>query len=86
MSSSRYRRPDTPQRRVVLQERDYAVIAAVTDYRVLLTRHLRTICFPATSLRQVQARLRLLWEHGFLNRYFKPVLFNGEKPETLAGC
>jgi len=83
MTSSRFVRPDEPATPIILQPRDFGVLRALTEYRLLYARHLQTLAFPGTSLRRVQARLRQLWEHRLLNRYFRPVLFNGAKPVTV---
>jgi hypothetical protein len=59
------------------------VLRALSQYRLLYARHLRQLVFPTTSLRGVQRRLRLLWEHRFVERYYRPVLMTGARPVTL---
>ncbi len=83
MTSSRFVRPEHPASPIILMARDYAVFAALNDYRLLYARHLQALAFPGTSLRRVQARLRQLWEHRLLNRYFRPMVVDGTKPFTF---
>jgi hypothetical protein len=86
MPTSRFVRPREPAQRIVLTKRDLEVLRAISKYRILYARHLRELVFPRTSLRGVQRRLRLLWEHRFVERYYRPVLMTGERPETLVAA
>ena len=71
---SRYQRPASPTTSLALTARDRRVLRAVYDHRYLTTEHLRLLVFPGISRRVVQARLRKLWEHRYLDRRFVPVV------------
>lgn len=78
-SSSRYIRPSKVPR-LVLQERDLAMIEAVARFGHMTAEQLAALYFPGRSLRSAQARLRLLWSAGYLERMFLPRLVGDERP------
>lgn len=51
-----------------LTARDKAVIKAANDYRILRQEQIQRLFFPSKNTAQV--RLQLLWQHGYLKRYF----------------
>lgn len=73
---SRHRRPVRP-RPFEVQPRDRAVLAAIAHHRYLLAEHLHALVFAGSSLRRTQARLRGLWEHGFVDRIHVPLQRDG---------
>lgn len=73
-TSSRYVRREQPARGLVVQPRDRAILETVGHYGFVSSEHLHQLLFPAVSLRVTQVRLRALWEHGFLERSFLPVV------------
>lgn len=58
--------------RMVLTERDKQVIKAVNDYRLLKASHIQALFFGSKST--AQYRLFRLFQHGFLQRQFAPVV------------
>lgn len=84
---SRYQRPEVPTRGLVLQARDHAIVAAVALHRTLRARHVASLFFEGGSLRAAQARLRRLWEWGYLDRIYLPFQVDGSRrPPTEAGA
>lgn len=71
--SSRYVRPATPRRGIRLEPRDEAMLAALARFRLLTSAHMHELCCPSRTLRVAQGRLRLLWEHGFVDRVELPL-------------
>ena len=61
-----------------LQPRDAELIAAVLRYRFLKSNHLHHLVAPDVSLRIVQERLRKLTLHGYLKRFYLPVVLDGQ--------
>lgn len=78
--SSRFVRPISPQSGIILQERDRKIIQSVYTHRYMRSKHIHQLLFAKVSLRVVQARLRKLWEWGFLERYFVPQVFVSGQP------
>lgn len=71
---------------LVLQLRDRALVAAVARYRFLKSTHLHLLIAPSVSLRIVQERLRKLTIHGYLKRFYLPVVLDGQHaPPTNRG-
>lgn len=70
----RYQRPACPRLGLRLQDRDRAVLLALADHRYLLARHVHALLFSASSRRVCQQRLRLLFDHGFVERLARPAV------------
>jgi hypothetical protein len=70
---SRHRRPSNP-RPAVVQQRDYRVLAAIGRHRLLTGEHVQQLCFSGRSRRAAQRRLRVLWEHGHVDRLQLPLI------------
>ncbi len=77
--ASRHIRPEN-LKRMRLTERDKLVVKAVNDFRVMRQDQVQRLFFPSKNTTQV--RLQLLWQHGFLKRYFPPVL-GGVQTSTI---
>ena len=77
---SRFKRPKAEDiARLMLQPKDLEIVRLVYDYRFIRTDQITAlIAGDRTSL---EKRLRKLWEHRFLERYFLPVV-NGQEPAT----
>jgi len=73
MYPSRYLRPATP-RPMRLEPRDRDILQAVHRHRYLTSDHVQVLAFPGVSRRRAQARLRLLFEHGYLDRFYLPLV------------
>ena len=83
--ASRYVRPERAPP-LLLQVRDRGILASVFAHRYLSAAHVHELLFPCVALRQVQSRLRKLWAHRFLDRFFIPFILDGETlPPTTAG-
>lgn len=82
----RDRRLANPER-IVLQERDLDVVEAVYKFRVLRQNQIAALFFPhnteATSRAAAQRRLVKLYDHGYLERRFFPVVRNEGRSPTL---
>lgn len=77
---SRYVRPKEGEiARLVLQPKDLEIIRLVYEYRFIRTDQLVALVTGDRS--SLEKRLRKLWEHRFLERYFLPVV-NGREPTT----
>lgn len=76
--SSRYIRPEHPAP-IVLTSRDREFLHVVYRHRYVTQEHLRDLICPDTSRRRVQTRLRQLWENGYLDRHYVPVLLMADK-------
>lgn len=83
-SASIFIRP-VPPPKIVLTERDVAVLSAVARYGYLTASHLQLLCFRGTGERGAQRRLRLLWAAGDLDRHFLQWMLTGEPAERSAG-
>lgn len=64
-----------------LTDRDRQVVQAVNDCRVLTQDQLERLFFGSQT--RAQARLWLLWQHGFLRREFLPVRGGIQNSPTL---
>lgn len=73
MYPSRYLRPATP-RPMHLEPRDREILRAVHRHRYLTSDHVQALVFPGVSRRRAQARLRLLFEHRYLDRFYLPLV------------
>lgn len=49
------------------------MLAAILRHRFLTTAQLRVLLFEGASVKRVQQRLRKLWLHGLIDRYFVPL-------------
>jgi len=77
---SRYVRPKEGDiARLVLQPKDLDIIRLVYNYRFIRTDQL--VALVAGDRSSLEKRLRKLWEHRILERYFLPVV-NGREPTT----
>jgi len=72
----RHRRVTNPPR-MRLTARDMAVVLAVRDYRVLRRDQIQRLLFPSQNT--ANYRLQLLFQHGFLERRWRPVEY-GQNP------
>jgi len=82
---SRYIRPAEPSAGLLLQSRDLDILRSVYQHRFVRSDHLHRLLFAGVSLRALQVRLRKLWEHHYLDRYFQPfVLGEGHHSPTRA--
>lgn len=69
---------------MLLTPRDRAAIHAVYRYRYLTARHLEWLIYAGIARRNGQHRLRLLWEHGFLDRHWFSSVSDGTA-ESIRG-
>lgn len=77
---SRYIRPkEEGISRLSLQPKDLEIIRLVYEYRFIRTDQIVALIHGDRS--SLEKRLRKLWEHRFLERYFLPVV-NGREPTT----
>jgi len=77
---SRYVRPTEEQLgRIEIQPKDLDIIRLVYSYRFIRTDQL--VALTPGDRSSLEKRLRKLWEHRFLERYFLPVV-NGREPLT----
>lgn len=84
---SRYQRAQAPPA-MVLTKRDKEIVKAVYTYRLLTRTQVETLLFPpdggqdhATKTSVCQKRLKLLYQHEFLDRIHLPVVPNqGSRP------
>lgn len=76
----RFHRPHQPSRGLELQERDIDLLKLLAVHRYARSEHVHQLLFSQRSIRIVQARLRQLWEHGLLDRYFLPVVIGTDRP------
>ncbi len=84
--ASRFVRPPQPRTNLLLQGRDRELLRLLHRYRYLRAEHVRELLLPGRARRVVQARLRKLWEHRFIDRYFLRYVLDGEtKPPPDAG-
>lgn len=66
--AKRDERPAKPKP-IRITERDLDIFEMLAACRVLTTEHLKTLFFP--SMHQAYARLRLLYDHGLVDRLFR---------------
>ena len=72
-------RPKRPVRRLVLQERDVEILRLLTVHRYARADHFQWLLFQGRGVRVLQARLRRLWEHRLIDRYFVPVVVGNDQ-------
>jgi hypothetical protein len=60
------------------------MLAALARFRLLTSAHLHELCCPSRTLRVAQGRLRLLWEHGLVDRVELPLQV-GEQVQERTG-
>ena len=77
---SKFVRPEDPNP-MVLTERDKDILVRIWQDRMLYTSQIERIFFP--SPQAANARLRRLWENGYLERYFLPTLIFHGSSEAL---
>lgn len=75
---SRYLRPEHP-RPMKMTPRDLAVLRAIAKHRYLTCEHVQMLFFSGRAARVAQRRLRLLFENGYIDRYFCPVVLTGTR-------
>ena len=86
MPASRSQRPEALRDRLVLTERDLALLAAIDHHRYARTDHLKALFFRGTSLRCAQLRLQKLWRHRYLDRVHLAAVVDAERrPPRGAG-
>lgn len=73
---SRYKRVSNPPR-MYLTERDRKIILAVYEHRLLRRDQIERLFFTQTS--SCNQRLMRLYQHGYLERIFKPVSFGSSQ-------
>jgi len=76
----RLARPKRPKP-MALTQRDKDILVRIWQDRMLYTSQIERIFFP--SPQAANMRLRRLWEHGYLDRYFLPTLIFHGSPEAL---
>ncbi len=87
MPASKYHRPLHPSSGLVLQPRDRAVLRALYEHRFMRSEHLHLLLFAGVSPQALRRRLRLLWEHELVDRFFVPFLLDGmHEPPAHAGA
>lgn len=78
---SRHIRPRTPPRPIRLTERDFAILLAVGDYRILSFGQIKELFFR--SIHKARKRLLRLWQHGLVDRRFRPISLGEGQAEIL---
>ena len=78
--SSKYIRPKNPEP-IVMTDRDRSLLSRVWQDRMLFTSQIYRIFFSGKA--RAKARLRQLWENGYLDRYFLPTLMFHGSTEAL---
>ena len=69
---SRFHRSEKPAR-IILQDRDKRIIAAVYEYRFLTRSQIQRL-FNINCITRANVRLRKLFDHGYLDRRFRPTV------------
>ena len=75
----RYKRPKRPSRGLAVQERDLEVLKLLAVHRYARADHFRSLLFQDRGVRVLQERLRRLFEHGLVDRYFVPVVLGTDQ-------
>ena len=78
MKSSRYVRPPTLPN-FVLQRRDVQTLQALHRHRFLHSDHIHQLLFDGCRMEVAQRRLRKLWCHKYVERYYRPLILDGRK-------
>jgi len=78
--ASKYIRPREPEL-MVMTDRDKGILTRVWEDRMLFTSQISRIFFSGKS--RANVRLRKLWEHSYLDRYFLPTLMFHGSTEAL---
>lgn len=78
--ASRYVRTKNPEP-IVLTDRDKEILTRIWEDRLLFTSQIGRIFFSGKA--RTNARLRKLWENGYLDRYFLPTLMFHGSTEAL---
>ncbi len=78
--SSKSVRPMKPEP-MALTDRDKGILTRIWEDRMLFTSQIRRIFFSGKT--RANARLRRLWENGYLDRYFLPTLMFHGSTEAL---
>lgn len=69
--------PSSPSAGIIFQTRDYAIISSLATHRYLRSDHVHALQFAGSSVRVAQRRLRLLWQHEYVDRLFVPAVLDG---------
>jgi len=69
---SRYSRSNAPAR-MAMQERDRKIMTSVHEYRFLTRSQIQRL-FEINCVTRVNVRLRKLFDHGYLDRRFRPTV------------
>ena len=73
---------------IEITERDRAILNSVFEHRVLCERHIRWLYFSGKTARATQKRLKKLYDHGYLERFFIPTVLWGRavNGSRVGGC
>ena len=75
--ASRWKRNKNPTR-LILQQRDREIIKSIYSFRILTRQQLQQL-FRINSTRRINQRLRKLYDHKYLSRYFLPTIRGSAK-------
>ena len=81
--ASRWKRNKNPGR-LILQQRDKEIITSIYSFRILTRQQLQKL-FRFNSSRRVNQRLKILYDHKFLSRYFLPTVRGSAKAVYYLG-
>ena len=62
-----------------LTPRDRQILAAVYQHRYLSSQHVHALLFAGRHVTLARLRLRKLWQHRYLDRFFFPVVLDGTR-------
>jgi hypothetical protein len=82
--ASRWKRKTNPGR-MILQHRDKEIIKAVYAFRILTRQQLQQL-FGINGTRRINQRLRKLYDHKYLSRYFLPTIRGSAKAIYYLGA
>lgn len=75
--ASRWKRNKNPGR-LILQQRDREIIKSIYSFRILTRQQLQNL-FRINSTRRANQRLRKLYDHKYLSRYYLPTIRGSAK-------
>jgi hypothetical protein len=75
--ASKWRRKKNPDR-IILQQRDREIIKSIYSFRLLTRQQLQEL-FCINGTRRANQRLRKLYDHKYLSRYFLPTIRGSAK-------
>jgi hypothetical protein len=81
--ASRWKRNKNPGR-LILQQRDREIITSIYSFRIITRQQLQEL-FSFNSARRVNQRLRKLYDHKYLSRYFLPTIRGSAKAVYYLG-